>query len=129
VLLYVGAAVAVADAGSVGLRALIGRDRPADVDPDPKPLIGVPHDGALPSGHASVAFASATILAWVMPRLAVPLFLLAAAIAWSRVYVGAHYPLDVLAGAALGVLTALALRAMGRRWQRRQARGARTVPR
>ncbi len=110
VLLYVGAAVAVADLGSHLLRAAIGRDRPADVYPNPKPLIGVPHDPALPSGHASVAFASATILSFMLPRFAVPFFVLAALIAWSRVYVGAHYPLDVLAGAAFGVLVAIALR-------------------
>jgi membrane-associated phospholipid phosphatase len=39
----------------------------------------------------------------------VPAFVLAAAIAWSRVYVGVHWPLDVLGGAVLGVLVATAL--------------------
>ena len=50
-----------------------------------------------------------------MPR-APAFFLLAAAIAWSRLYVGVHYPLDVLGGAVLGVLIALALRFLARRW-------------
>ena len=94
---------------SLGLRELIGRDRPPLVYPEPKPLVGVPHSGAFPSGHATTAFACATVLAWTWPRVAVPAFLLAAAIAWSRVYVGVHWPLDVLGGAALGFLVATAL--------------------
>jgi undecaprenyl-diphosphatase len=94
---------------SLALRQLIGRDRPPLVYPEPKPLVSVPGSGAFPSGHATTAFACATVIAWASPRLAVPAFVLAAAIAWSRVYVGVHWPLDVLGGAALGVLIATAL--------------------
>jgi undecaprenyl-diphosphatase len=94
---------------SYGLREWIDRRRPPLVYPEPKPLVGVPHSGSFPSGHASVAFACATVIAWRVPRLGVPAFVLAAAIAWSRVYVGVHWPLDVLGGAVLGVLVATAL--------------------
>ena len=94
---------------SLGLRDWIGRRRPPLVYPEPKPLVHVPHSGSFPSGHATAAFACATVLAWRLPRLAVPAYVLAAAIAWSRVYVGVHWPLDVLGGAALGVLVATAL--------------------
>jgi undecaprenyl-diphosphatase len=102
------AADVVADLISLGLRDWIGRRRPPLVYPDPKPLVAVPHSGAFPSGHTTTAFACATVLAWASPRLAVPVFVLAAAIGFSRIYVGVHWPLDVLGGAVLGVLVGLA---------------------
>jgi undecaprenyl-diphosphatase len=114
-LVVLVAADLVAIGLSFGLRQLIGRDRPPLVYPDPKPLVGVPHSGAFPSGHATTAFACATVIAWSWPRLAVPAFVLAAAIAWSRVYVGVHWPLDVLGGAFLGALLGTLLVFLARR--------------
>jgi len=99
----------VADGLSLALRQALGRDRPPLVYSEPKPLVDVPHTAAFPSGHASSAFACATVLAWASPRLRIPAFVLAAAIAWSRIYVGVHWPLDVLGGALLGMLVATAL--------------------
>jgi undecaprenyl-diphosphatase len=95
---------------SYGLKEGIGRERPPEVYAAPKPLVHVPHDGSFPSGHATTSFACATMLAFSAPRAAPAFFVLAAAIAWSRVYVGVHYPLDVLGGAVLGVLISIALR-------------------
>jgi undecaprenyl-diphosphatase len=99
----------VAQLMSYGLRDWIDRRRPPLVYPEPKPLVHVPHSGSFPSGHATAAFACATVIAWRVPRLAFPAFVLAGAIAWSRVYVGVHWPLDVFGGAALGILIATAL--------------------
>lgn len=93
-----------ADGLSYLLRQWIGRDRPPLVYPEPRPLVHLPNSGAFPSGHASAAFASATVIAWASRRLAIPAYALAVVVAWSRVYVGVHFPLDVLGGAALGTL-------------------------
>jgi membrane-associated phospholipid phosphatase len=92
------------------LKAAIPRARP-----HVHALVGRPHSHSFPSGHATTSFACATVLALAVPKLRVPLIVLAAAIAWSRVYVGVHYPLDVLAGAALGTCVgALVARALPR---------------
>jgi len=104
-LLLVLTADIVAELASSGLKEVVGRPRPHD----PHALVAPPSGLSLPSGHAATSFACAAVLAAAIPRLAVPLFVLAAAIAFSRVYVGVHYPLDVLAGAALGIAVATAL--------------------
>jgi len=102
-------ATLAADGISLLLRQWIGRDRPPLVYAEPRPLVDVPHSGAFPSGHAASAFAAATVIAWGSRRLAIPAYVLAALVAWSRVYVGVHWPLDVIGGAALGTLVAIAL--------------------
>ena len=103
-------AVALSDWSATGLKALIERPRPPVRYPEPKTLVPVPHDASFPSGHAATSFAAATMLSFAFPRLAPFLYVLAAAVAFSRVYVGVHYPLDVIAGAALGVLIAVGVR-------------------
>jgi undecaprenyl-diphosphatase len=110
VFVQVAAADLLATVVSYGLRQATGRERPPLDFPSPKPLVHLPHTGSLPSGHTATAFACATILAFWLQRYAVPLFLLATAIGFSRVYVGVHYPLDVVAGAALGIAIATTLR-------------------
>ena len=100
-------AVAVADWSATGLKALIDRPRPTLRYAEPKALVPVPHDASFPSGHAATSFAGATILSFSFPRLAPVFYLLATAVAFSRVYVGVHYPLDVIGGAALGTLVGL----------------------
>jgi undecaprenyl-diphosphatase len=96
-----------AAASANAIKAMVDRPRPA-VD---HPLIREPATTSFPSGHAATSFACAATLAMFVPRHAVPiLYVLAAAISYSRVYVGVHYPLDVLAGALLGLAVATALR-------------------
>ena len=107
-------AVALADWSAMGVKALVDRPRPPERYAEPKTLVPVPHDASFPSGHAATSFAAATMLSFAFPRLAPALFVLAAAVAFSRVYVGVHYPLDVIGGAVLGVLVATALRLLVR---------------
>ena len=71
-----------------------------------------PTSSAMPSGHAASAASFATAVALTMPEAAPPVALLALCVGASRVYVGAHYPGDVLAGAALGAGVALAVGAL-----------------
>ena len=107
--LFVAATALVTNLVVSGLKHAVGRDRPPAVILDPKPLMEVPTTSSFPSGHAATSFACALVLARLAPRLTIPLFVLAALIAFSRVYVGVHYPFDVLAGAALGLGIAIAL--------------------
>lgn len=61
--------------------------------------------GSFPSGHTATTFALATVLAWHFPAAAVPVFILAAMIGYSRVYVGVHFLTDVMAAALIGVIS------------------------
>ncbi|MFL5953653.1 MAG: phosphatase PAP2 family protein [Gaiellaceae bacterium] len=117
VLLMVVAADAAGDLVSNVGKALIPRHRPFEHQ------LGPPSSThSFPSGHAATSFACATVLAHYVPRLRVVFFVLAALIAFSRVYNGMHYPSDVLAGSILGVLTALLLLAAVRLRSRRAPR-------
>lgn len=100
----------VAETSSQILRRVFGRDRPPVANPDPEPLVHAPGDPAFPSGHAATSFACAAVLAWLTPLNPVPLFAVAALVAFSRVYVGVHYPLDAVGGAVLGLAVAITLR-------------------
>lgn len=64
--------------------------------------------GSLPSAHASALFTLGFCLLWLRPlRLgAVATLALALAVSWGRVYCGLHFPLDIVAGAALGLVVA-----------------------
>lgn len=70
---------------------------------------------SFPSGHAAVSFAAATVLAHASRRRRGVWFGLAALIAISRVYVGVHYPLDIIAGTALGLAIGVIVTG-GRAW-------------
>jgi undecaprenyl-diphosphatase len=65
------------------------------------------HLNSFPSGHMAITAALAVALALAFPRLRAPLWGYVAAVAFTRVMFGAHFPLDVIAGTALGTASAL----------------------
>jgi len=90
-------------------KPLIWRDRPyvaLAADRDVRVIDAKPTSSSFPSGHAANAVAGATALSLVLPSARIVWWILAALIALSRVYVGVHFPLDVLAGALFGFLCA-----------------------
>ena len=101
-------AAVVAESLTAGLKHITDRARPPLADPAIQALVGIPDSTSFPSGHAAAAFAAATAVAMLHPRLRVPLFALAALVALSRVYLGVHFWSDVFVGSLLGVSVGLA---------------------
>ena len=91
----------------VFLKRTIKRDRPCDRFADVIPQITPSDKFSLPSGHAAAAFVFATVLSYYYPALMLPAYTLASLIALARVFLGVHYPTDILAGALLGLISAV----------------------
>ncbi|MFB3885090.1 MAG: phosphatase PAP2 family protein [Thermodesulfobacteriota bacterium] len=88
-----------------GLKYLVQRERPLQFLEMASKLSKGPGeilDPSFPSGHAVYAFMMATLLSHWFPRYRIVFFILAGLIAWTRIYLGLHYPTDVVAGALLG---------------------------
>lgn len=89
------------------LKNLVARTRPYEVVEGLERLIEAQKDLSFPSGHTGSSFAAAVIIFCMCPRkYGIPALVLAILIAVSRLYVGVHYPTDVLAGAVTGTLIA-----------------------
>lgn len=89
------------------LKPLVGRLRPCNVLENVHLLVGCTKAFSFPSSHATNMFAAMSILSFAYPRLKLVLLGIASIVSYSRVYVGVHYPFDVVAGIILGVTYAL----------------------
>jgi len=100
----IAASVAIAQGLTTGLKYAVNRQRPFDAYPDLVYAHSHPTDPSFPSGHTSVAFATATSLSMAFPKwyVIVPSYGYAAAMGYSRLHLGVHYPSDVLVGAVIG---------------------------
>jgi len=87
-----------------GLKHTVNRDRPYKKYPDKIYPNRIQHSPTFPSGHASIAFSTATTLTLEFKKwyVAVPAYAWAAGVSYSRLYLGEHYPSDVIAGAVVG---------------------------
>lgn len=93
---------------NLGSKSLIRRRRPDRAGHDRSPERRVPHPSttSFPSGHSATSFAFAYTIGRHLPFLGIPIRLVAAAVGYSRVHTGVHYPGDVIVGSIMGAGTA-----------------------
>lgn len=95
--------------GELILKNIVCRPRPCHTFPNVPMLIAPPDSYSFPSGHSASGFAAATMLFLRFKKWGWTAYLPAALIAFSRIFLFVHYPTDVLAGALLGTLFAIAV--------------------
>lgn len=110
--LAVTGAAALAEGLTAVLKLVTERARPPLADPTIQALVTLPDSHSFPSGHAATAFAAATVVGVLHPRLRAPLLALALMVAVSRVYLGVHFWSDVVVGSLLGVAIGIAVARM-----------------
>jgi membrane-associated phospholipid phosphatase len=94
---------------TTGLKLSIARERPFVTYPNDITKYSKAGSHSFPSGHTSMAFSTATSISLLYPKwyIIVPAYAWACSIGYSRMYLGVHYPSDVLVGALLGSATSI----------------------
>ncbi len=97
--------VAISDPfASQVIKGIFRRPRPCHGELPAHLPIGCSDSWSFPSSHATNIFCEATIVSLLYPRAAPVAYLFASLVGYSRIYLGVHYPFDVLGGAAIGLL-------------------------
>ena len=110
-LIFIVLTVAMTDSFSSRLlKEWVGRIRPCEILPEVRLLTDCNTSYSFPSSHAVNIFAAAYFLSQPFRRLSPVFYGIAAVVGYSRVYLGIHYPLDVMGGAAIGLLIAWPMR-------------------
>ena len=101
------------------LKNLVQRERPYEVLEGLQHLVHITDPNSFPSGHTTAAFAAGVVWFRTLPAQWARVLAPASAflMAFSRMYVGVHYPTDVLAGAVIGTVCALLALWLGKRWK------------
>ncbi len=98
--------------GNLILKNAIGRDRPCWIDPTVVLIVKNPTDFSFPSGHSMNGFTAAVTILFYNRRWGIAAVVLAALIAFSRLYNFVHFPTDVFAGIVIGMLVACVTNAL-----------------
>jgi len=110
-VVFVGILLTITDLfSSFELKDWVGRVRPCHVLESARLLTDCNNSYSFPSSHAVNIFAAAFFLSQPLKRLSLLFYGIAGVVGYSRVYIGIHYPLDVIGGAAIGLLIAWPMR-------------------
>ena len=90
--------------GNLGIKPLVARTRPFNINTAFEILISKPKDFSFPSGHTMSSFAATIVLLYMDKKIGIIAFLLAFLIGFSRLYLYVHFSTDVLAGVIIGIL-------------------------